>query len=222
MKTKELYSVIIDIQKKTGQGLSGVVTINQPSIRISMNNLIERGLIIKESSGSSSIGHPASNDWYMPSTGYNVWKEIREYGNLMPLFFIRKFLGDNEHASYVDENEYNRWLEKNKEEIDTMLGISPILDIEEVFLFDEESMSLVKKYWEMTVSDAIRKLEEVISILSELIRLRKLYKPNEKDYQKIIDEMKREEREKDLLEKICNFLCTQPGDSIMKELDWKI
>ena len=117
MKTKELYSAIIDIQKKTGQGLSGVVTINQPSIRISINNLIERGLIIKESSGYSSIGHPASNDWYMPSTGYNVWKEIREYGNLMPLFFIR---------------------------------------------------------------------------------------------------------EKDLLEKICNFLCTQPGDSIMKELDWKI
>ena len=104
MRTKELYSAIIDIQKKTGQGLSGVVTINQPSIRISMNNLIERGLIIKESSGYSSIGHPASNDWYMPSTGYNVWKEIREYGNLMPLFFIRKFLGDNEHASYVDEN----------------------------------------------------------------------------------------------------------------------
>ncbi len=83
MTKAEVYSGLIDIQKKTGQGLSGIVTVMGETahlFRKYLDELIEEGLVECYDSGGS-LGHPESNRWYMPTKGYNVWKDGIENEN---------------------------------------------------------------------------------------------------------------------------------------------
>jgi len=96
---QEVYSSIIDIQKKTGQGLSGIVKIKSADYSRYIDELIEEGLV-KACDTGGSIGHPESNIFYVPTKGYNVWEDnggegivgIRQ-GPGKYLHFVRLYVG---------------------------------------------------------------------------------------------------------------------------------
>jgi len=77
MTKTEVYETVVDITKKTGQGLSGIVKVmgeHADSISHYLDELIEEGYVIACDTGGS-IGHPESNIFYMPTKGYNVWTD---------------------------------------------------------------------------------------------------------------------------------------------------
>jgi len=81
MNKAEVYKVIIDTQRKTGQGLSGIVRVmgvNAGSFFNYINELIEEGLV-KCCDTGGSLGHPESNKFYVPTKGYNVWGDVWVY-----------------------------------------------------------------------------------------------------------------------------------------------
>jgi predicted transcriptional regulator len=61
---EEFYKKLIDIHKKCGQGLSGIVRVQSSEIDRYLDELIEEGLVICCDTGGS-IGHPESNRFYM-------------------------------------------------------------------------------------------------------------------------------------------------------------
>ena len=124
MVTKsEVYAGLIKIQKSSGQGLSGIVTVlggDAHLFRQYLDELIEEGLV-ECHDGGGSLGHPESNRWYMPTKGYNLWKDGIENGNggrhsdSSFLTQVRLYLGAIEHdeePTYKDEDTRNkaRWL----------------------------------------------------------------------------------------------------------------
>lgn len=154
MTKTELYKSIIDITKKTGQGLSGTVKVlGNDSYVISkyMDELIKEGHVVACDTGGS-LGHPESNIFYMPSKGYNVWTDdgqssdnytSRHKGRY--LHYIRLYLGCLSENEHPDENtkwlnptasmylrhpehmkKYAEWLERNQEALETMLNLDYI------------------------------------------------------------------------------------------------
>ena len=86
MTKSELYETIIDGQRRHGQGLSGIVRAlgeNAETIGEYLDELIEEGLIKRCETGGS-LGHPESNRFYMPTTGYNVWEDARHLQQAQP------------------------------------------------------------------------------------------------------------------------------------------
>ena len=119
MVTKsEVYAGLIKIQKSSGQGLSGIVTVmggDAHLFRKYLDELIDEGLV-ECHDGGGSLGHPESNRWYMPTKGYNLWKDGVENGNggrhsdSSFLTQVRFYLGAIEHdeePTYKDENTRN-------------------------------------------------------------------------------------------------------------------
>lgn len=114
----EVYAGLIKIQKSSGQGLSGIVKVmgeNAHLFRQYLDELIDEGLVECFNDGSS-IGHPESSKWYMPTSGYNVWKDGVENGHggrfseSSFLGYVRFYLGAIEHdeePTYKDENTRN-------------------------------------------------------------------------------------------------------------------
>jgi len=63
MTKEEVYNSIVDIQKNTGQGLSGIVRVmgeNSQDFSEHIDTLIEEGSVIANNTGGS-LGHPESN-----------------------------------------------------------------------------------------------------------------------------------------------------------------
>lgn len=134
MTKEEVYNLVINFQLKTGQGLSGITTAvgnaESQSIKRHLETLIEEGLVVKSSSGASSIGHPSGSDWYMPSKGYNVWEDKR---GLKALEFIRLYLGISEEKGDAkckrDDSfmiEYDEWIIENRQALQEMLELKQI------------------------------------------------------------------------------------------------
>lgn len=75
MTKEEFYKSAIELHKKCGQGISGIVKLGtEPRIARYLDELIEEGLM-KACDTGGSIGHPESNIFYMPTKGYNVWED---------------------------------------------------------------------------------------------------------------------------------------------------
>lgn len=114
----EVYAGLIKIQKSSGQGLSGIVRALGEDAHLFgqyLDELIEEGLV-ECHDGGGSLGHPESNRWYMPTKGYNLWKDGIENGNggrhsdSSFLTQVRLYLGAVEHdeePTYKDENTRN-------------------------------------------------------------------------------------------------------------------
>ena len=154
MKTKEeVYKSLIEIHKEHGQGLSGIVRVLDDSIGKHLDELIEEGHVVCCDTGGS-LGHPESNKFYMPTKGYNVWTdEADDDDNGKYLPFVRLYLGkladeSQKERDDLDENdsnlrrflnptaselledhgqEYEAWLEKNKEELGILINLEETL-----------------------------------------------------------------------------------------------
>ena len=137
---EEFYKSFIKMQKLSGQGTSGIVKVaGGPEITQYLNKFIEEGLCIAEDTGGS-LGHPESNIFYMPSKGYNVWKEKN---NMAALECVRYYLANINGTEYkgdpffgitADEfkeggiiyDYYQDWLQRNAEALDEMLNLSEV------------------------------------------------------------------------------------------------
>jgi len=110
MTKAEVYKMVIDMQKKTGQGCSGIVKLgNDPLVSVHLDELVEEG-VIKACDTGGSMGHSESNIFYMPTEGYNVWEGDDEPYNRHKgeyLHFVRFYLGilDNEDVEESEDDE---------------------------------------------------------------------------------------------------------------------
>ena len=116
MTKSELYAALIDVQKKTGQGTSGIIRVmgeRSEQVNQYLEELIEEGLI-KCCDTGGSLGHPESNKFYMPTKGYNVWEDDGVDGQYQRhkgryLHFVRFYLGtyDKEDKPMPSEKSDN-------------------------------------------------------------------------------------------------------------------
>jgi len=138
MTKKEFYKAFIETQKKTGQGLSGIVKVaGGETIAKHLDELIAEGLCVAMDT-RGSLGHPESNIFYLPTKGYNVWKEENSMASLE---CVRYYLAEDKENYEGDpflridrssfENEdgmlhefYAEWLDRNREALEEMLSLS--------------------------------------------------------------------------------------------------
>jgi hypothetical protein len=174
MATKgEVYAELIKIQKSYGQGLSGIVTVlggDAHLFRQYLDELIEEGLV-ECHDGGGSLGHPESNRWYMPTKGYNLWKDGIENGNgdTSYLTHVRFYLGQIDHDEEPENREnlakwlspsaqiliqnsefmksYSEWLERNSEELEIMKNLDDFYDEPTVVLTEDDINWVKTKSW---------------------------------------------------------------------------
>lgn len=200
MKKAELYKSIIDIQKKCGQGLSGIVKAmgaKSREISESMDELIEEGLI-KACRTGGSIGHPESNIFYMPVTGYNVWEDEGTDGEYQRhkgryLHYVRFYLGalqeeegsndiqralNPTHAALVKNSEfikgYSEWLERNKEELEIMDNLSNVYIPKDITFTKKEIEYIQSKDWyknNANIEECLKLSNERVGELKEMISI---------------------------------------------------
>ena len=173
----EVYAGLIKVQKNTGQGLSGIVTVigeNAQLFRQYLNELIEEGLVECFDDGSS-IGHPESARWYMPTKGYNLWKDGIENGNggrhsdSSFLTYVRFYLGAIDHDEEPDGRDnlakwlrpatqvltqtpgfiknYSEWLERNHEELEIMKNLDDFYDEPTPHITEDDINWIKTKSW---------------------------------------------------------------------------
>jgi hypothetical protein len=139
----EFYKSLIDIHKKCGQGLSGIVRVKSDLFSKYLDELIEEGLV-KCCDTGGSIGHPESNRFYCPTKGYCVWDEDIEYEssymNFSALTCVRLYLNilDTESVSPIQPTitdvlrnpnfmeTYSKWLSKNEKDLKEMIELSDV------------------------------------------------------------------------------------------------
>lgn len=186
MKSKgELYTSIVEMHQRSGQGMSGLIPAYMPNVSTWMDELIQEGLI-KEHDSGGTLGHPMSNRWYYPTQGYSVWDREKP---MLELSFVRFYLGlVGEEAESIVENSFSdfsrnperlemylEWLKINKSELEVMLSISP-------FYKSELNSEIVDKVKEKGYYKSNRKVSEVMNIVDEIIsvsnQLIKLYGSN--------------------------------------------
>lgn len=193
MTTKsEFYTKVINIYKETGQGLSGIAFVmGAEAFRTYMNEFIEEGLMICCEDGTT-IGHPESARWYMPTKGYNVWLDNDSDDRLLGknLRFIRYYLGaielDNEPAIEREKiqkwltpsaqilaqspefiTKYSEWLNKHHKALEEMKNLSNIYPGASLKM-DDTTKNYVKSYnsykKNSTVSEIIDDLSNDLNI----------------------------------------------------------
>lgn len=202
MTKEEFYKDIISVQKKTGQGLSGIVKVmGAESTKISryLDEFIEEGLV-KACDTGGSIGHPESNIFYMPTKGYNVWEDegtdgvySRHKGRY--LHFVRLYVGmldkdpkeDKEHKwlnpSMIDYlrdvkamGEYSKWLKRNQKALEEMLGLDDFYVAANIEFSEEELKWIKSREWyteNKTISDCFSASMKAVKDDEEVISLHK-------------------------------------------------
>lgn len=175
MTKEEFYKSIIDVQKKCGQGMAGIVKVmGSESSNISkwMDEFIEEGLIVACDTGGS-MGHEESNIFYMPTKGYNVWLDDGVDGvynkfNGRYLHYVRLYLGtydkvpeegrDPKHrwmnpsmTDYLQNSEtmidYSKWLTRNEKALEEMVNLDDFYKAANVEFSDEELAWIKSKEW---------------------------------------------------------------------------
>ena len=166
MNKQELYKSLIEIHKKGGKGLSGIVKIDSYENEQSMDELIADGLV-KACDTGGSIGHPESNIFYMPTVGYNVWEDQGVDGkynsrfNGRYLYFVRLYLNDLDAVTnssmgitYADlvqnpstMKDYSDWLTRNDAALKEMLNLSEYIPFTEVSLSSDDIAWIKEKKW---------------------------------------------------------------------------
>jgi hypothetical protein len=169
----EVYKTVIDIQKSSGQGLTGIVRVmgeNSHYFNMYLDELIEEGLV-ECYENSSTMGHPESNRWYMPSKGYNLWEDgMKNEGNENAyLTYVRFYLGQIDLDEEPEDREnlakwlkpsaqlliqnpdfikgYSKWLKRNKEQLDIMTNLDDFYDEPTVVLTEDDINWVKTKSW---------------------------------------------------------------------------
>lgn len=199
---RELYENIIEIQKKHGQGLAGLVGKMDSNLQYLLDELVQEGHIVENICRFKTL---PDDNWYMPVTGYNVWNDDEPRA----LSFVRLFLGQTEEiflnfpfTHFVQNVEfmqaYAAWLEKNHDALTIMLNLDPNYPGNDT-LFNEKEIEFIKgKDWykdNKTVAECIELNTEAISIGERILELsgqmkRLMSKPDPENDERIEKETK--------------------------------
>lgn len=202
MTKSEFYKSSIQLHKKCGQGISGIVKLGSDSnIRTYIDELIKEGLLIACDTGGS-LGHPESNIFYMPTKGYNVWEDNGTDGKASNykgryLQMVRFYLGalEKEHNPDASVNEkilsptmtdairnvsfmeeYAKWLKRNENDLKDMLSIDEVYYESEIILTQDEIERAKKYKWykeNLTIKECIKASTKGVENVKERISINK-------------------------------------------------
>lgn len=184
----DFYKSLIDIHKKCGQGLSGIVKVKSDLSRY-LDELIEEGLV-KCCDTGGSLGHPESNRFYCPTKGYCVWDDYDNWS--LSLTFVRLYLNILEtestspiHPTITDVirnpnfmSDYAKWLKKNELALKEMLELSDVyIDPMDGDDMPKQMVDYVKtRSWyekNLTVGQCLSEMSKGDSDIQENIKLHK-------------------------------------------------
>ena len=202
----EVYKNLINIQKESGQGLSGIVKVGDASNLYSkyIDELIQEGLV-KACHTGGSIGHYESNVFYMPTSGYNVWEDdgtdeyySRHKGRYLQ--FVRLYLGlvnmesrgplEPGLLTYLQDpdtmKDYSEWLSRNSEQLKIMINLSNVYSGEDSEYLSSSDIEWIKgKDWfkkNKTISECLNDSKDRLAKDKEIYKISKelisLYKTN--------------------------------------------
>jgi hypothetical protein len=206
----EVYKNLINIQKESGQGLSGIVKVADSSNLYSkyLDELIQEGLV-KACHTGGSLGHYESNVFYMPTSGYNVWEDDGTDGSYSRhkgryLQFVRLYLGLVDMGSrgplepglltYLQDpdtmKDYSEWLSRNSEQLKIMINLSNVYPGEDSGYLQSTHIEWIKsKDWykeNKTISECLNISQDLINSDNKLHSISKelisLYKTNLSKY----------------------------------------
>ncbi len=194
---EEFYKQFIDLHKKCGQGMSGIVKVQSSTFERYLDELIEEGLV-KACHTGNSIGHPESNIFYMPTKGYNVWEDegtdgqySRHKGKYLP--FVRLYLGamEKEHPEGTDQTarfinpsmvdclksselmaDYAEWLKRNEASLKEMTELDTFYKATKVEFSKEELDWIKNKTWytkNKTLKEFIELSMENMSLCEQIL-----------------------------------------------------
>ena len=136
MRKEEFYNIVVDIYKKTGQGLAGFVTLKTG--REALDELVAEGKL------KTYVNHYSylPDDEWICLTGVYCAEEDMQNGEGRALTFIRRYLNipndsgiEKKIQEYLDanpkekeklDNDYNTWLNKNKELLEKSFQIEKL------------------------------------------------------------------------------------------------
>lgn len=202
MTKRELYENIVDIQKKHGQGLSGLVGKMDSNIQYFLDELVSEGYIVESICNFKTL---PNDNWYLPVQGYNVWKDDEPRA----LSFVRMFLGKTDeiflnlpYTNFIQNVDFMKayaiWLEKNNESLTIMLNLDSNYPGSDS-LFSSEEIEFIKgKDWykeNNTISECIKLNNKAINISEEILELsnkmkRLMDKPDKENDERIENESK--------------------------------
>lgn len=219
----EVYKSVINIQKETGQGLSGIVKIKSSEYAKYLDELIEEGLV-KACKTGGSLGHPETDIFYMPTKGYNVWEDEGTDGVYSRykgryLHFVRLYLGiiPLQHGSMIEPGllaytqnpeimqKYCEWLTRNEVALMEMLALDNQYpgddsdDTTTIGLSPDEIAFIKNKSWYVankTIADCLKSSIEGQADDDGIISInRQLIDLYKTDLDKYGDDLKQSEKE---------------------------
>lgn len=224
MTKRELYEGVISIQKKCGQGLSGIVGKMDRNVQELLDELVEEGhlRVIHQ-----SYSYLPDDTWYFPIKGYCVFDPNEE--EKRALSYVRMFLGKTEeifvnlpYTEFIQNPDfmkgYSDWLTKNKEQLDIMLNLDETYPGEDVLFSDEEIEHIKTREWFIenksvkecldSSRDKMSDFDEMITINERIVSLYKQKGNSEKeieDTEKSIEDTKKQIK---LRKRLHNYLET--------------
>lgn len=203
----ELLNCIIDMTRKTGQGLSTAIIGMKLDIKDHIDELLEEGKIVTHRSeyGGPGITHDV---WAMPANCYNVWAD--KEGERMALSYVRFYLDSDDVGFGITRkmllqnvdfiSGYASWLKKNGKSLEDMVNLKNIEEIYSNVVLTEEELIWVKSRGWYTDNSTIKEcLDSSIGALddSEQLsinkRLLELYNTNDSYRKEYADKIKESE-----------------------------
>ena len=190
----EIYKSIIDIQKQSGQGLSGIVKIKSSEYAQYLDEFIQEGLIEACHTGGS-IGHPETNIFF-----HYFWilNKIKDRRIKFPIFFLihqSQVKSDKTKiSSFVSivltidtiifpniisrcwHIEYTEWLTRNDSSLKEMLNLNDFYEEKEVIFTTEEIEWIKERGWyrdNKPVDNCLKQSLSYIKTNAEFISLSK-------------------------------------------------
>jgi len=218
MTKSELYNKIIDIYKKSGQGLAGFV-IDKLNSHNLIDQLIDEGLLKKV---VHTYSHLPTDTWFCLTKGYCVEEDSLNYGknSTFPYSCIRFYLGHEivvefgntkmslqdciKDVTFIDK--YYEWLKKNESKLKEMSGIQYMnvdednrlpkymLEYVKTREWYEKNLTIAKCLSEMKERDDLN--EEELDLHTQLLNLYKkdrlIYKDKIAEEEATLIELKKE------------------------------
>jgi hypothetical protein len=222
MTKEELYKKIIEVYKSTGQGIPGFIKYKIGSQII--NELIEEGKI-------KSIVHQYSylpNDEYLCLTNqYCVEEDCEKNNTLLPLIFIRNYLGIAEAKGKFTEiiskdselySQYLQWIEEHKEDLKffdspMVVLVSNTSELSKSTLIFLKGRLLYKKnvtvsefYNTFHSSSKYKNYNEIINLSNNLCKLYLSEPKYKSNYDELVEKMKHDKKNYNNINQILNFI----------------
>ena len=233
MNKSELYNKIVDIYKKSGQGIPKFIETKIGSDVI--DQLVEDGLVKIVTQKFSYL--PNSEDICL-TKGYCVEEDMSK-GNHQSLTFMRMYMNVNPVVELGDivltlndtikdlelMKKYVIWLEKNKEKLEEIKDIEYLDEKTEIGLSNESIEYLKTRSWYKknniiseclsSMSSGDTEVNKQMSILTELIKLKSTPSVREKYKDSInedITEKNELEKEMKIRSRIRNWLSSKDAN----------